>query len=456
MATFSRLQYQNANFSGELFFKVDGALTAEDIDSINRAVKKIVIVFDNTKGQDPNLIRKINNPNVTLSVLSGLDYLHKQKFQEQDYLKRTFYNPNELASIIEFYQKIEGKIRYTWTDRQKAMYVYKSLCEYLHYSYDYEPTFINGSDITRSLKGLLHGRLVCVGFSMVFKEAMDRLGIPCYYQNKQRCHAFNVIELDGKKYGVDLTWDCGNKINNHCDFAHFGFQPNFYQHPDHNLANEDEETMFDLNNFSNDELVRDMKVINTNKTTGKKKMESVIDGDGYVYYNLLGDNLGIYDYIVYVRGHSFLIHTKKDPNNLFAMDVFDAIQNNGWDPTIPEGKRNTDIVEYQRDDRSKFFVFKNKDVSDKMGEYYYFDVVKGEDAPVVRRAALLSEMALDYDWYEPIKSDVANRLLSRDRLARKINTTRGYVGYLGVDRSMYYDHDFEHDELNIINHVHKS
>ncbi len=456
MATFSRLQYQNAAFPNNLFFKVDGPLTEEDIDSINRAVKKITIVFDNTKGQNPELIRKINNPNVTISVLSGLDYLHKNKFQKEDYLKRTFYNPNELASIVEFYQKLESGIRYTWTDRQKAMYIYKQLCEYLHYCYEYEPNYVNGVDITRSLKGLLHGRLVCVGFAMVFKEAMDRLGIPCHYQNIQRNHSFNVIELEGKKYGIDLTWDCYQKRNNRCGFAYFGFQKDFYGDPNHNLKGEPEETEFVLSTFTNDELVRDIKTINTNKIAEKRALTPVIDGDGYVYYNCLGNDKGVYHYVVYVRGQSFLIHTRQQPSELYAMNVFDAIQNDGWDPMIPVRERVSDYQEYQREDRSKFVIIKNKDGNKKMDEYYYYDIVNGKDGPIVRRAALLSEMALDYDWDESVRGIIANRLLSRERVSRKIQTTRGYVGYLGVDRAMYYNRDFERDELNIINHVHKN
>ena len=94
------------------------------------------------------------------------------------------------------------------------MYIYKTLTEALHYNMDHEPEYVNGKDVVRSLNGLLHGRLVCSGFALVFKEAMDRIGVPCAYQNRQGHHSWNIVELEGKLRGVELTWDCCGKNKN--------------------------------------------------------------------------------------------------------------------------------------------------------------------------------------------------------------------------------------------------
>jgi len=48
-----------------------------------------------------------------------------------------------------------------------------------------------------------------------------------------------------------------------------------------------------------------------------------------------------------------------------------------------------------------------------------------------------------------IEKKIANSLLSRERVDRKINHYQGYVGYLGKDGGMYYDESFEKDKLNI-------
>lgn len=47
----------------------------------------------------------------------------------------------------------------------------------------------------------------------MFKELMDRLGIPCEYiigKARNGAHAWNSLTLDNKKYYLDLTWDSQN------------------------------------------------------------------------------------------------------------------------------------------------------------------------------------------------------------------------------------------------------
>ena len=111
-------------------------------------------------------------------------------------------------------------------------------------------------------------------------------------------------------------------------------------------------------------------------------------------------------------------------------------------------------MEYQRDDRSVFMITKAKDVDSLVSEYYYFDVARGKDGnPIVRRAALLSETRLDRVEDPDIRHKIANSLLSKQRVSRKILRARGYVGYVGADRGLYYDEDFEKDQLHLIEHA---
>ena len=48
---------------------------------------------------------------------------------------------------------------------------------------------------------------------------------------------------------------------------------------------------------------------------------------------------------------------------------------------------------------------------------------------------------------------IANRLLSMERVERKATKARGYVGYAGSSRTIFYDPNFERDKLHIINHI---
>ena len=446
--------FKSNGFPNTSFYKIDGPITEDDVRTLNSITHKVIVVCHNTKELSPSILRRINNPNIQISVMGGLDYYHKKKFNASNYISRTLHSPNQLATIIEYFQKIENKMRYTWTDRQKVMFIYKSLCEALHYTRDDESDFENGEDISRSLSGLLYGRLVCSGFALVFKEAMDRIGVPCIYQNRSHSHSWDIIELDGKKYGIELTWECSNKkADNICRFGYFGMDPNFYKNRHHNLSQEEEETEYPLSTFNVEELQQDYKMIAYGKPVEKREMSPVVDGDHKVFYNMIKMNPdGVYDYIIFIHGDTLMIHTKKDPNSLTMLDIFHAIDNKGWDPSI--GKSGTSsIVTYQRDDQSKFFVQKAKDLDGRVSEYYYFDVKMKNGTPVIRRATLLSEMKLDQDWKEPIRNIVANGLLSSSRLKRKIEQTRGYVGYIGGDHCLYYDRDFEKDQLHLIEHA---
>lgn len=56
-----------------------------------------------------------------------------------------------------------------------------------------------------------HG--VCMAYALLFEKMMEMLNIPCYYVIGQAegesdaGHAWNMVELDGQWYHVDVTWD---------------------------------------------------------------------------------------------------------------------------------------------------------------------------------------------------------------------------------------------------------
>lgn len=62
---------------------------------------------------------------------------------------------------------------------------------------------------------LMEGEAVCEGYARSFKYIMDEIGIPCILvsgtgtnsNGETESHAWNYVELDGKWYGVDVTWD---------------------------------------------------------------------------------------------------------------------------------------------------------------------------------------------------------------------------------------------------------
>lgn len=217
-------------------YKIVGALTEEDINRINSFKNRTTIILDNTVGLSSELVSKIESDRVVFSIKGGLDYDTKEKYKAQKYVDRTFVSPSGLKNIIKYFEYNESLIDPNWNEFEKAMFLYNALVVDMEYAEDYEKIQSAGTT-ERSLNGILYGKLVCAGFAQVYKEMLDRVGIKNYYQNQKDVHAFNVIEIDGKKYGVDVTWDNNDKKNNNgkCGFGRFGHDPEFYTRNGHQL-----------------------------------------------------------------------------------------------------------------------------------------------------------------------------------------------------------------------------
>ena len=175
---------------------------------------------------------------ITIRIIGGLDEKEKPKFDSQQYYDRTLYRPSEVYRIIEKMEQIENKINPSWNDLEKAMFIYKTMCEGM--KYDHIDIPYKGRDLNRNLLGFLTGKSVCAGFAMMFKEMMDRQGIRCLYQNRQHGHAWNLLEINGKLVPIDLTWDntLNENQNNRCDFKYFGRDKNFFNNPNHQVTGE--------------------------------------------------------------------------------------------------------------------------------------------------------------------------------------------------------------------------
>lgn len=248
-------------------YKIVGTLTEEDINKINSFKNRTTLILDNTAGLSSELVSKIVSDRVVFSIKGGLDYEAKEKYKEQKYVDRTFVSPSGLKNIIKYFEYNESMIEPNWNEFEKAMFLYNALVVDMEYAQDYEKIQSAGTT-ERSLNGILYGKLVCAGFAQVYKEMLDRVGIKNYYQNQKNVHAFNVIEIDDKKYGVDITWDNNDKKNKNgrCGFGRFGHDPEFYTRHGHQLYKEvDVSDDFEITIlekvYDNDEEVYDLSLL---------------------------------------------------------------------------------------------------------------------------------------------------------------------------------------------------
>lgn len=390
---------------------INKPLREDDIKYINNEskIEDVSITFDNTKGLDPNLIEKLNS-NVKVIIYGGLNP-KKEKYRSSHYTSRTWYYPNELSEIIRTFEKIERKIDPLWNDMQKAMFVYKTICEFS----TYDENDYNGRDAARNLLGMITRKSVCAGYGMIFKEMMDRIGIECFYQNKVYAHAWNVLKIDGKYYAVDLTWDVNKKKANECRFMFFGrYDNSFYEQGGHDIEENDEEKRFPIEKIEDSLLA---KVYGTIRNTKKKEVK-IINKDNNEF--------------CYIK-HQFF----KDDNLRKKMFKI-AIRNN-----MPFYMDNS-FTTYVRKDKSVFTIIPTGNVKYGINEYLYIEYLP--NTKKIRYTSIFSEMDLvSYD--ENVRNDIANILLSKDRVYDKINNYNGYVGYV-KNNSKYYNLYIEQNILN--------
>lgn len=88
------------------------------------------------------------------------------------------------------------------TDFEKERFVHDYLVDNIVYD---ETHYINQN----AYSALIDGRTVCAGYARAFQYVMQKLDIPCYYVVgvADEDHAWNIVELDGGFYNVDVTWD---------------------------------------------------------------------------------------------------------------------------------------------------------------------------------------------------------------------------------------------------------
>lgn len=129
------------------------------------------------------------------------------------YLKDSFTNQAKLSGKLNLLEAMRKEIKNQldgYTDYEKIKQVHDWMIENVEYDVDLvadEPYSISGA--------LTEGKAVCEGYARGFKYILDELGIPCVLisgtatnsNGETESHAWNYVELEGKWYAVDVTWD---------------------------------------------------------------------------------------------------------------------------------------------------------------------------------------------------------------------------------------------------------
>ena len=122
--------------------------------------------------------------------------------QYTDYAGAPFDRSEEIEREWEMVQKLTENCT---TDIEKALVVHDHLVRTITYTSEL------GNFIAHDIEGgILEKQCICEGYALAYKYYMNRLGVPCKVvggTSKRAPHAWNQIEIDGKWYFVDATWD---------------------------------------------------------------------------------------------------------------------------------------------------------------------------------------------------------------------------------------------------------
>ncbi len=98
------------------------------------------------------------------------------------------------TNAIKYEQKVD-----------QVKYVHDYLCDFN--TYDVEAPY---NQVAYS--AIVEGKTVCAGYARAFQYCMQLLGIPAtvVYGETDEEHSWNLVQLDGEYYNVDVTWDDSN------------------------------------------------------------------------------------------------------------------------------------------------------------------------------------------------------------------------------------------------------
>lgn len=123
-------------------------------------------------------------------VLSLKPTYNMTKEEAFDAWERCRSRAREIAALAEMYED----------QAERALFVHDYICD----NYEYDDTMESDdlSDFFDTGKG------TCQGYAAAYTAVMRELGIPCHFVASDTIsHIWNLVEIDGELYHVDLTWD---------------------------------------------------------------------------------------------------------------------------------------------------------------------------------------------------------------------------------------------------------
>ena len=132
--------------------------------------------------------------------------------KESNYLSKEFNTKEQIDIAISKLEYIKNEIvkNKKGTTYENIKMVHNYLVENIEYD-----TTISKENIYNIYGALVNGQSVCEGYAKSFKYLMDALNIPCSLvigkginqEGNTENHAWSYVQIEGKWYAIDVTWD---------------------------------------------------------------------------------------------------------------------------------------------------------------------------------------------------------------------------------------------------------
>ncbi|MBE6626343.1 MAG: hypothetical protein E7628_04085 [Ruminococcaceae bacterium] len=197
---YSGIRDEIKNYDDVFFRLYDNVMVGAEVVNISTFRVKLdylVTLFDDLLSSSPELYYLNSKLTYSYNNYNGINYVSRVKFH---------YNmtPKELKEARPIYdrevQYIASLVDPNMSETEKALFVY----DYMAALYEYDSDMIV-YDAYRMLTG---ERGVCRAYSLAYAAVMRELGMECIMVvSNEMVHAWNLVQVDGVWYHVDLTFD---------------------------------------------------------------------------------------------------------------------------------------------------------------------------------------------------------------------------------------------------------
>lgn len=479
-----------------------------NITEINNYAKShpnddIVVEIPNTKGITSSMLKRLED-NVLIRIAGAYDYerMNAQKnnnFRTKKGTKKSaleyyylsvVYKKIEAVKILERIEKIEENINSNWSDIQKLIYLYTTIKRRI----TYDPKYKEKTDRElRTLRGLINKNTVCAGYSLILKEFLDRQNIKCMWVGGKG-HAWNIVEIEGKLYPIDLTYE-NKKYRDGIEDSYMFLGQNVEEfNEQHTPADNDpnngyQEKLCELDKnlleYIYPTVIKEEDFEKTSFRCERDNKEEFIlvqigrkeinNETYYMYYydkidsnNVLANNPLILsskeNICKYVDNNNFnkenTLTNNDICNKLFTEEnIKDSLNNHslyvggfkkykgtkGYINQLKKEEKDLRLFNippkvYPRNDGSIFTVEKDSIEplqldNNYVYKYNIYDITYEENKPILRKRIIYT----DIDFIYSNKEEIQTKLLTEENITKSIKNNCGYIGYINKSNELEYN-----------------